>query len=150
MTGVQTCALPICLRKARQPESAALLDDAAVVAICRRPLIVAWLFGAGAYGGFLQAGVGLLMLHALSTVGGLDLVRANALKAIVIAVLSVVSVTVFISRGMVVWVPALAMTAGAVAGAKLAVRFAISWADRLKLVVVVVDLVACVALLATM
>lgn len=138
------------LRKARRPEGVPALDDAAVIAICRRPVTVVWLFGTGAYGGFLQAGVGLIMLHALSTVGGLDLVRANALKAVVIAVLSLVSVTVFITRGMVVWVPALAMMAGAVVGAELAVRFAISWADRLKVVVVVVDLVACVALLATM
>jgi uncharacterized membrane protein YfcA len=126
------------------------VDDEGVVALCKRPAIMAWLFAAGAYGGFLQAGVGLILLHALSTVGGLDLVRANALKAVVVAIFSVVAVGVFLTRGMIVWVPALAMTAGAVVGAKLAVRFAISWADRLKVVVVVVDLVACVALLATM
>ena len=66
------------------------------------------------------------------------------------AIFSVVSVAVFISRDMVVWLPALAMTVGAVIGAKLAVRFAITWADRLKVVVVIVDLVACVALLATL
>ncbi|MBL8740016.1 MAG: hypothetical protein JNK04_02945, partial [Myxococcales bacterium] len=84
------------------------------------------------------------------TVGGLDLVRANALKAVVVAIFSVVSVVVFVTRGMIVWLPALAMTVGAVVGAKLAVRFAIGWADRLKIVVVVVDLAACIALLATM
>jgi uncharacterized protein len=150
LIGVLFLVAVLGLRKAKRRPGAVELDDAGVVALCRRPAIMAWLFGAGAYGGFLQAGVGLLLLHALSTVGGLDLVRANALKAVVVAIFSVVSVAVFISRGMVVWVPALAMTVGAVIGAKLAVRFAISWADRLKVVVVVVDLVACVALLATM
>lgn len=150
LIGVLFLVAVLGLRKARRPEGAMDLSDEGVVALCKRPVIMAWLVGAGAYGGFLQAGVGLLLLHALSTVGGLDLVRANALKAVVVAIFSVVSVAVFLTRGMIAWAPALAMTAGAVVGAKLAVRFAISWADRLKIVVVVVDLVACVALLATM
>jgi uncharacterized protein len=137
------------LRKANVRSEADVLDDEAVVLLCKRPVIVLWLFGAGAYGGFLQAGVGLLLLHALSNVGGLDLVRANALKAVVVAIFSVVSVTVFLARGMIVWLPAVAMTFGAVIGAQLAVKFAISWAERLKVVVVVIDFAACIALLAT-
>jgi uncharacterized membrane protein YfcA len=111
--------------------------------------VVVWLFFAGAYGGFLQAGVGLILLHALSSVGGIDLVRANALKVVVVAVFSVVAASVFIARGQVAWVAALAMTVGAVVGARLAVAYAIGWAQKLKIVVVVVDLVACAVLLLT-
>lgn len=135
------------LRAPKVPEQAAELDDAAVLARCRAPKVVAWLFFAGAYGGFLQAGVGLILLHALSSVGGVDLVRANALKVVVVAVFSVVAAAVFVARGQVAWVAALAMAAGSVVGARLAVAYAIGWAQKLKVAVVVVDLVACVVLL---
>ncbi|MBK8938581.1 MAG: sulfite exporter TauE/SafE family protein [Polyangiaceae bacterium] len=137
------------LRSPKVPERAGELDDDAVLARCRDPKVVVWLFFAGAYGGFLQAGVGLILLHALSSVGGIDLVRANALKVVVVAVFSVVAASVFIARGQVAWVAALAMTVGAVVGARLAVAYAIGWAQKLKIVVVVVDLVACAVLLLT-
>ncbi len=38
----------------------------------------------GLYGGFIQAGVGFIVL-ALTTAGGLDLIRGNAVKVTVIA-----------------------------------------------------------------
>lgn len=135
------------LRSPKKDAGAEELDDAAVLRMVRSPKIVAWLFFAGAYGGFLQAGVGLILLHALSTVGGLDLLRANALKVVVVAIFSVVAVAVFIARGQVFWLAAAAMTVGSVIGARLAVSYAIGWAQRLKVFVVVVDLAACVVLL---
>lgn len=135
------------LRAPKVAKDAHEIDDAGVVAICRAPRVVAWSFFAGAYGGFLQAGVGLILLHALATVGGLDLIRANALKVVVVATFSVVAATVFIARGQVHWIAAAAMTAGSVVGARIAVAYAIKWAQRLKLFVVIVDLLACVFLL---
>lgn len=147
LIAVLFCVGVLGLRKPKRKE-AAVLTDAEVVALVSSPKIVAWLFFAGAYGGFLQAGVGLILLHALSTVGGLDLVRANGLKVVVVAIFSVVAAAIFIARGQVVWAAALAMSVGAVAGARLAVAYAISWAERLKVFVVVVDLVACVVLVA--
>lgn len=136
------------LRKPKRKADAPALTDGEVVALVSSPKIVAWLFFAGAYGGFLQAGVGLILLHALSTVGGLDLVRANGLKVVVVAIFSVVAAAIFIARGQVVWVAALAMSVGAILGARLAVAYAISWAERLKVFVVIVDLAACVVLVA--
>ncbi|MFO0547155.1 MAG: sulfite exporter TauE/SafE family protein [Polyangiaceae bacterium] len=111
------------------------------------PRMVLWLFLTGVYGGFLQAGVGLVLIHALTGPGKLDLVRANALKAIVIAIFSVVAATVFVARGQVAWLVSLPMIVGSIVGARIAVAVAISWADRLKIGVVVVDLLACVVLL---
>lgn len=136
------------LRPAKKNEQAEKLDDEGVVRACKTPVVMVWLFFAGAYGGFLQAGVGLVLLHALGTVGRIDLVRANALKVVVVAIFSIVAAAVFVARGQVVWVPAAAMALGSIVGARLAVAYAISWAQRLKVFVVVVDLVACVVLLA--
>jgi uncharacterized membrane protein YfcA len=82
-------------------------------------------FAIGVYGGAIQAGVGLLLLLALSR-SGYDLVKANSIKLVVIAVFTSVAVVVFVAQGQVVWAPALllalATAAGAVVGARLAVR----------------------------
>ncbi len=135
------------LRKSKRAASNEALSEEAVVALCKARKTAGWLFFAGAYGGFLQAGVGLVILYALASVGGLDLVRSNALKVVVVAIFSIVACGVFVARGQVVWTAAAAMACGSVVGARLAVAYALAWAERLKVFVVVVDVVACAALL---
>ena len=82
-------------------------------------------FGIGLYGGAFQAGVGLLIVVALSR-SGLDLVNANAVKVVVILVLTTIAVPVFIVRGQVDWgfavVLAFGFAAGGWIGARVAVR----------------------------
>ena len=82
-------------------------------------------FGIGLYGGAFQAGVGLLIVVALSR-SGLDLVIANAVKVVVILVLTTIAVPVFIVRGQVDWgfavVLAIGFAAGGWIGARVAVR----------------------------
>ena len=88
---------------------------------------LAWwgLFAAGVYGGFVQAGVGFILLAALA--GGLryDLVRANALKMTCALAFTVVAMVVFIAFDQVLWVPGLLVATGSMSGAYLAVKFAI-------------------------
>ncbi len=132
-------------------KSAALASEPTpeeIAASLAKPATVAWLFVAGAYGGFLQAGVGLVLLHALSSVGKLDLVRANALKVVIVAVFTVLSLAIFVWRDQVVWMPAAVMSVGSVVGARLAVRFASLDKKRLQVAVVVIDAVACIVLAA--
>ncbi len=78
---------------------------------------LAGLFVAGLYGGVLQAGAGLVFLAILA--GGLryDLVRANALKALVMLVYIAATVVVFAAAGMIQWLPAACMSVGTVLGA---------------------------------
>lgn len=87
----------------------------------------AWwgLFAAGIYGGFVQAGVGFILLAALA--GGLryDLVRANALKMTCALAFTLVAMMVFIAFGQIRWIPGLIVALGTMAGAHLAVKFAI-------------------------
>jgi uncharacterized membrane protein YfcA len=63
------------------------------------PLTIAGLFVIGIYGGFLQAGVGILVLLFLSLVAGAGLVASNVLKSTVTLALAVVSLAVFAGRG---------------------------------------------------
>lgn len=83
------------------------------------------LFGAGVYGGFVQAGVGFILLGALA--GGLryDLVRANALKMTCALAFTAVAFVVFVAFGQVRWIPGLIVACGSMTGAHLAVKLAV-------------------------
>jgi uncharacterized membrane protein YfcA len=98
-------------------------------------------FGVGVYGGFVQAGVGFLVL-ALTTATGLDLVRGNAIKIVWILVFTIFSLSVFLWQGWVVWVPGLVLGAGNTVGGLLGVHLTVlkghSWVKRVVTVAVIV------------
>ena len=127
-------------------KSAKAEEDAAPELVLR-PATAAWLFVSGLYGGFLQAGVGLILLFALGSVARLGLVRANGLKVATVAVFSVVATAVFVARGQVAWPHALVMSVGAMIGARLGVAYAVRYARQLQVFVVAVDVLACAWLL---
>jgi uncharacterized protein len=101
-------------------------------------------FGAGVYGGFIQAGVGFLIL-AVTALGGLDLVRGNAVKVLAILVSTAVSLVGFLAAGQVLWVPGLVLAAGTFLGALLGVRLTVLKGNRWVRRVVVVAVLACAA-----
>lgn len=98
-----------------------------------------WLFlafvGVGIYGGFVQAGVGFLILAATSAVG-LDLVRGNAVKVLCILAFTAISLPIFVASGVVWWVPGLVLAAGNVLGGLVGVRFTVLKGHRWIKVVV--------------
>ena len=98
--------------------------------LAKSPGAAGGLFLAAAYGGFVQAGVGFLLIAALA--GGLryDLVRTNALKLVCTAAFSVIALAVFVVRDQVAWIPGLILAIGTVIGAMLSVRFAIKVEQR--------------------
>ncbi len=91
----------------------------------RRLAGAAGLFAAGLYGGFVQAGVGFILLSVLGGVLRYDLMRANALKLVCTAVFGAVALTVFVLAGDVVWLPAALLAVYTVIGSQLGVRFAL-------------------------
>lgn len=119
----------------------------AELARVRAPAARLWIFFAGMYGGFVQAGVGLLLLHAFSNVARLSLVRGNSLKVNVVLAFSLVAAGIFIASGHVNWLYAGLLSIGSIAGAALAVRLAIKAGDRLKWAVVLIDLAVCIVLI---
>jgi len=84
----------------------------------------------GAYGGMFQAGVGLLLIFALSY-AGYDLVRANSIKVVINALLTVAALPVFLARGQVVWLPGLVLAIGYAVGGALGVRLAVGLGERI-------------------
>ena len=106
----------------------------------RAALLFAGSIGAGFYGGFIQAGVGFLVL-ALTSLGGLDLVRGNAAKVFLALVQTAVSVLVFAWAGTIDWgaglVLALGCCLGSLAGVRLTIRKGHAWIKRAVTVTVV-------------
>src|SRR5690606_26565088 len=77
------------------------------------------LFAAGLYGGFVQGGVGFLLLVALVGVLRYNLLAGNALKLVCTGIFRAVALTVFTLRGQVLWIPGLIITVGTVVGVRL-------------------------------
>ncbi len=103
-------------------------------------------FAIGVYGGFVQAGVGFLVLTGL-LVHGLDLVQSNAVKVIVIFAFTIVALAVFIYHGEVDYGLGMALAAGNSAGGWIASHMAVKKGhDWIKKVVTLTILVFAIKL----
>jgi uncharacterized membrane protein YfcA len=96
-------------------------------------------FFIGIYGGFVQAGVGFLIIPAL-LVHGCDLVRTNAVKIFVILAFTVPALAVFIWHDQVNWLLGLVLAAGNASGGWVASHVAVkkghAWIKRVVSVTV--------------
>lgn len=116
--------------------------------IQEKPSGAAWLFVAGLYGGFIQAGVGFILIAALAGVLRYDLVRANALKMVCTLVFGTVALAVFVVRDQVMWIPGLIMGVATIIGVQLSVKFAVNAKQTtLKWVLLGMSLIVCIAAL---
>jgi len=105
------------------------------------PANAAIFFAIGVYGGAIQAGVGLFLIAALAR-SGLDLVRANAIKVVIIGAFTIVAVPVFILHDQVDWPLASALVVGFALGGELGARAAVWGGERLIRPVLVVAVLA--------
>jgi uncharacterized membrane protein YfcA len=99
------------------------------------------LLAAGVYGGFLQAGVGVLLLPALVVLGGLDPVRANARKVLLVAAFTVPPLAIYAWAGLVDWAVGLVLAVSSGAGAILGVRLTVGYGPRFVWAVLVLVVV---------
>jgi uncharacterized protein len=106
-----------------------------------RRALAAGFFVVGIYGGFVQAGVGFLILAA-TTLAGLDLVRGNAVKVLSVLCFTVISLAMFAWQGKVVWGLGVALGVGSAVGGLLGVRLSVlkgeRWIERVVTVTVIV------------
>jgi len=81
---------------------------------------------AGFYGGFVQAGVGFILIAAIAGSLRYDLVRTNALKIVCTLGFTAVALLVFIYNDQILWVPGLILATGSIIGAHIAVKITIN------------------------
>ena len=89
------------------------------------PLQVFIFFLLGIYGGFIHVGIGYLLLAALVLNVGYDLVRANAVKVLIVLVYMPFSFLVFWYYSEINWAYGLVMAVGSVTGAYIASKMAV-------------------------
>ncbi len=104
----------------------------------------AMFFIVGVYGGFIQAGVGVLLLMSLVLGVGFDVVRANGIKLLLALIFTLPVLGIFVWHGDVNWGLGLLMAIGQSIGAYLAARFAAGsesapiWIRRMLLLVTII------------
>jgi len=121
----------------------------------RPPLLtLALFFGIGVYGAFIQAGVGVFILAAMVLGTGYSLIHANAVKLMIVLVVTLLALSIFVSQGMVDWGLGALMAVGQSIGAWLAARFATRykhanvWVRRLLIAVILISILEFFGILA--
>lgn len=82
-------------------------------------------FGIGIYCGFIQAGAGIFLLASLVLGSGFDLVRGNAMKNLIVLIVTIAALAIFVVNGQVRWGLGLLLASGQAAGAFVAAHMAV-------------------------
>ncbi len=96
----------------------------------RKLAAVITFFFVGIYGGFIQAGVGFIIIASLTVITGMSLVRINSIKVFVVAIYMLSSLAIFVYSGQVDWVLGLTLAVGNGLGGWLGSNFAVSRGDK--------------------
>ena len=97
----------------------------------RRWLGYAALVAAGAWGGFIQVGVGFLLMPALHRILGMDLVRVNMYKVVIVLPYTILALAIFAWQSHILWLAGLALAVGNSAGGWLGARLTVSKGEKL-------------------
>ncbi len=89
------------------------------------------MIGAGFWGGFIQIGVGFILMPILHKVMGLDLVRVNMHKVFIVLVYTVIALAVFASQLELLWWTGLGLAVGNSIGGWLGAHTTISHGETL-------------------
>jgi uncharacterized membrane protein YfcA len=106
----------------------------------RRMAFIAGFFLIGVYGGFIQAGIGFLLLAATSA-AGFNLIRGNALKVTLVLAFTPLTLVLFAWSGKVEWAMGAALAAGNLLGGLAGVHLQIlkghKWVRRVVTITIV-------------
>lgn len=99
-------------------------------------------FFVGIYGGFIQAGVGFLIMGALSAIHGFSLVKINSMKVFIVLVYTIAALGVFIHEGKVNWLYGIVLAVGNSTGAWFASRWSVEKGDKAIKIFLVIAVIA--------
>jgi len=91
--------------------------------------IIAFFF-IGLYGGFIQAGVGFIILFTLSNINQFSLVKSNAIKVTVALIYTLVAVAIFAYNDSVNWKYGLILSLGNASGGWVTSRWSVNKDDK--------------------
>lgn len=103
-----------------------------------KTLSIILFFFLGIYGGFIQAGVGLLMIATLTGIHGLGMAKTNSIKAFVITCYTLIALVIFWWEDQIRWDYGLTLAAGNAAGGWVASRWSVGKDDKwIRLIMIV-------------
>ncbi len=116
--------------------------DISHLSLSRRISIMFFLFFAGIYGGFVQAGVGFLIIMALNMIGRLSLVKTNSHKVFIAGINALFSVLIFVFHNKIYWIIGLVLAAGNGLGGWIGSHYAVSKGERFIRIVLTICVIA--------
>ncbi len=97
-------------------------------------------FFIGIYGGFIQAGVGFIIMGSLTLINRISLVKSNSIKVFVVFTYTIAALAVFIIEDQINWMYGLILSVGNMTGAWVASRWSVGkgdvWIRRFMIVMV--------------
>lgn len=100
------------------------------------------MIGAGFWGGFIQIGVGFILMPILNRVMGFDLVRVNMHKVAIVLIYTIVALAFYAAQVQIVWMAGLSLAVGNAVGGWLGARTTIAkgevWVKRVFTAAIVV------------
>ena len=112
------------------------------------PWVYPALFAIGFYGGFIQVGVGFLLMAALYHLLRVNLVKVNMHKVFIILVYTIPALAVFILNGKVNWVYGLILAGGNAVGAWWGAHMTVKGGEKaIRIVLIAAILIMAVKLL---
>jgi uncharacterized membrane protein YfcA len=109
-----------------------------------RPIHYPIMFLLAVYGGFLQIGLGTLLLAFFVLLGGYDVVRGNALKFALVPIYQTVALVIFARNGLVNWPIGITLAVGTIIGGIVGAHIVVRKGTRWVRIVVLVSAVAAV------
>lgn len=95
-------------------------------------------FFIGIYGGFINAGIGIVIMLFLNRINQLSLLKSNATKLVVVGVYSTIALAFFAYNDAVDWAMGLWMALGTSLGAWWASRWSVKKGDRIIRIAMIV------------
>ena len=99
-------------------------------------------FFIGIYGGFIQAGVGFIIMAMLNLYNGLDLVKTNSIKVGVVLIYTLAALIVFALEGSINWRYGFLLSIGNGVGGWLASRWSVQKGEKWIRPILVVSILA--------
>ena len=106
------------------------LQGEEIMTFNRRALAMVVFFFIGIYGGFIQAGVGFLMIAALTSINGFSLVKTNSAKVFVALIYTSGAIVVFIIEDQIDWVYGIVLAMGNSLGGWFGSRWSVAKGDK--------------------
>jgi hypothetical protein len=96
------------------------------------------MFGVGFYGGFIQVGVGFLLMASLHYLMKQSLVKVNMHKVFIVLIYTIPALLIFVVSGNVNWGYGILLASGNMLGAWWGVKFSIKGGDKFIKIILII------------